>query len=325
MYAHHDDRDVELCCFEPEHIQKVIEAIQQNFENWFNKFLDTEGKRKLSKEEFKKMQEKFGIHNPSWNATTDKTSALKRIILLATEDFESDRENYINLLDIETLEEYEDDVDTFKNKALRNECPIIRKTLQNRRAKSLDKYRHAFNTSDATELLTVVTNLSAFCSEYDTDIYNTDQTASIESLQLDVLDTGDYTVYGIIGGGIKSHMLFKVNPAYFSNRSQMALWAMWFLTDKKTFGCKTDSEFLMIDTKKCITQQNYFYPYKLFSYYAYIISILLNKKAIELNAYINPDYRYVIVDAFLDFIADSHIDDISLLTQQIRDEDFYAI
>ena len=91
------------------------------------------------------------------------------------------------------------------------------------------------------------------------------------------------------------------------------------MTDKKVFGCDMDSEFLMIDVEKSITQQNYNYPYELFAYYAFEIYKLLKAKAIELNADISDEYRYVVVNAFLSFVADQHDDEIALFKAQIRD------
>ena len=79
----------------------------------------------------------------------------------------------------------------------------------------------------------------------------------------------------------------------------------------------------MIDPKKCITQQNYFYPYGLFSYYAYVVYMLLKNKADELGAFIDEGYRYVIVDAFLSFISEQHSEGINMLISQIREEDYY--
>ena len=114
-------------------------------------------------------------------------------------------------------------------------------------------------------------------------------------------------------------MLYKVHPSVFSNRSRNALWALWFLTDKEKFGCVKDSEFLMIDIDKVITQQNYFYPYELFSYYAFKISILLEEKAKGIGTYIDPNYRYVIVDAFLSFVSNHHSEEIDLLKRNIKD------
>ena len=114
-------------------------------------------------------------------------------------------------------------------------------------------------------------------------------------------------------------MLYKVHPSLFPNRSRSAIWALWYLTDKESFGCKTDSEFLMIDLDKNIVQQNYFYPYQLFAFYAFEIYKLLRGKAKELNVDIDPDYRYVIVDAFLEYIAMEHDEEIAFLKSQIRD------
>ena len=46
---------------------------------------------------------------------------------------------------------------------------------------------------------------------------------------------------------------------------------------------------------------------------------MLRDKATELGAYIDPEYRYVIVDAFLSFVADKHDDEIAFLKAQIKD------
>jgi len=101
----------------------------------------------------------------------------------------------------------------------------------------------------------------------------------------------------------------------------MAIWALWYLTNKEIIDCKMDSEFLMIDTKESITQQNYFYPYELFAFYAHQIFQLLRREAESLEVIIDPEYRYVIVDSFLTYIAESHISEIDLLMSQIKDSD----
>ena len=78
----------------------------------------------------------------------------------------------------------------------------------------------------------------------------------------------------------------------------------------------------MIDVDKSITQQNYFYPYELFTFYAHQIFQMLRLKAEENDVYLDPESRYIIVDAFLAFIAEQHKDEISLLRQQIREGGF---
>ena len=187
-------------------------------------------------------------------------------------------------------------------------------------------YRYEFSIAAPDNLLSVVSNLSRFAKEYMEEFYNEENYDEpiyyYDDLELGDIDTEDYTAYGVIGGGIKSHMLYKVQPSAFPNRSRNALWALWYLSGKKTFGCEMDSEFLMIDVDKSITQQNYFYPYELFSYYAFHIYALLKEKAEELGVYIDPGYRYVAVDRFLDFIAKEHDDEISFLKSQIKDGGF---
>lgn len=313
---------VEDCCYESEHIAKVLKEIKKNFEPYFERFIETNAGTGISAEEFEKLQKKFGAKETGKTKTKNRTSNFKDIYIYAVEDFENNRQKYFDLLDLESLEEYEDDPAAFKSKALKNECPIIHSTYYNKGARELDKYRAAFNIANANELLEVVTNLSTFAEDYMENVYDKhtyDKIDNLDDLELSDLDTDEYTVYGVIGGGIKSQLLYKIYPEAFSNRSRNATWALWFLTNKEKFGCITDSEFLMIDTKNVITQQNYFYPYELFSFYAHEIYKLIQKKAKELEVGLDDKYRYVVVDAFLDYVASEHDEEISLYKSQIRD------
>lgn len=321
MYTRMDNSGVEDICYEQEHVERVLAAIKKNFDDHFMRFLDSAGGKGLSLEDIQGLQKKFGIEIQKKKKHSDLTGNYKTIIREAIDSFEKDREDYQKIFRQNWLEDLDEDADVFKSKILRNECPIIRKTLANKRAKELDKYRVSFSQADADWLLKVVYNLCVFGDEYQvgyiSDTYEEPQT--YQDLNMSLLDTDDYTAYGVIGGGIKTHMLYKVHPAVFPNRSRSAIWALWYLTNKETFGCKTDSEFLMIDLSKNIVQQNYFYPYQLFAFYAFEIYKMLRDKATEYNAYIDTDYRYVIVDAFLEFIAMEHDDEIAFLKSQIRD------
>ncbi len=321
MYTKMDNSGVEDVCYEQEHIDKVLAEIKKNFDEYFMRFLDSTGGKGVSLEDIQGLQKKFGIEVKLEKKNSDLANNYKTIIREAVDDFEKDRKDYKEIFKQEELKDLDEDADGFKSKTLRNECPIIRKTLANKRAKELDKYRASFSQADADWLLSVVYNLCVFGDEYqekyDPDTYEDAQT--YQDLEMELLDTDDYTAYGVIGGGIKTHMLYKVHPAIFPNRSRSAIWALWYLTNKETFGCKTDSEFLMIDLSKNIVQQNYFYPYQLFAFYAFEIYKLLRDKATEYDAYIDPDYRYVIVDAFLEYIAMEHDSEISFLKSQIKD------
>lgn len=321
MYTRMDNSGVEDICYEQGHVETVLYAIKQNFDQYFMRFIDTTAGKGISIEAVQGLQKKLGIEVQKKKKNSDLAENYKTIIREAIDDFERDQVDYQRIFRQEWLEDLDEDADVFKSKTLRNECPIIRKTLANRRAKELDKYRASFSQADADWLLRIVYNLCVFGDEYqrnyDPDTYEDAET--YQDLDLGLLDTDDYTAYGVIGGGIKTHMLYKVHPSLFPNRSRSAIWALWYLTNKKTFGCHTDSEFLMIDLSKNIVQQNYFYPYQLFAFYAFEIYKMLRDKATEYDAYINPDYRYVIVDAFLEFIAMEHDDEIAFLKSQIRD------
>ena len=329
MYTRTEYRGVEPKCYENEHVEKVAKKIRDNFPAYFERFIETEGGTGITSSDFAKLQKKFGVKGETGFGKKNMSARYKRIIADSYNEFEKDRESYLRIFDMESLEEYEEDPYTFKSDILKTKCPIIRKTLNSRNAKELDKYRYDFSTADADYLLSVVTKLCETAEDYAENIYDAETYEDIQdykSLQMAQFDSDECTAYGVIGGGIKTLMLHKVNPEMFSSRSRNALWALWYLTDKEVFGCTTDSEFLMIDVKKIITQQNYFYPYELFHYYAFVIYKLLRDKAMEMDAYIDPAYRYVVVDSFFEFVAGEHEGEIATLQAQIRENvgDAYA-
>lgn len=325
MYKHQEERSVEPICYKHEHIAKVLITINANFLKYFDDFIMLEAGHKASEQAIIKMAEKLGTLNVKSKKNINYSQKFKNVLIEALDEFERDRDKYLAIFDKEALEEYKDDPQYFKSTVLKNECPIIHSTIHNKKAKELDKYRYEFSVSKPQDLLSVVSKLHCFANNYHNynyDLETYDYISSYEDLKFSVLDTEEYTVYGVIGGGIKSQMLYKIFPSVFPNRSRDSIWALWYLTEKKTFDCKRDSEFLMIDVKESITQQNYFYPYELFTFYAHQIFQMIRKKANENNVYINPETRYVIVDAFLGFIAKQHNDEISVLRQQIKEGGF---
>ena len=324
MYARTEYRDVEPKCYEYDHIEKVVSKIKETFPDYFERFLETEGGVGITSKDFAQLQAHFGVKPSKDSSKKDNSEKYKRIIAECYDEFEKDRKAYLDIFDLESLEEYEVDAYTFKSDVLKTKCPIIRKTLNSKNAKELDKYRFEFSVADADYLLQVVTSLCETAQDYVENIYDPKGYEAItdyKELQMEPFDSEECTAYGVIGGGIKTIMLHKYNPEVFSSRSRNALWALWYLTDKETFELRMDSEFLMIDLKKTITQQNYFYPYELFHYYAFVIYKLLNEKAKELDVALDPEYRYVIVDRFFDFVADEHASAISEFLSQIKDNE----
>lgn len=331
MYTRTEYRDVEPICYENDHINKVVSRIKENFPAYFERFLETEGGIGITAKDFAQLQKNLGVNAVKSLKKKDYSETLRSIISDSQEEFEKDRQAYLKILDIECLEEYEegDDAPTFKSEILRSKCPIIRKTLNSTNAKELEKYRKDFGLADADYLLRTVINLCEAANSYISDSYDPNSYEDItdyRDLNMAVFDTDECTAYGVIGGGIKTLMLHKFDPEVFSSRSRTALWALWYLTDKDTFELSTDSEFLMIDINKVITQQNYFYPYELFHYYAFEVYKLIKEKADELKVHINTKYRYVIVDRFFEYVASEHADAIATMQSQIRDNvgDAYA-
>lgn len=315
--------NLEDVCYENNHIEEVANEIQLNFDKWFKKFIDSEGGFKPTDEQVKDLQNKFSVSSAGRKSSKSEKEKLEMIIDLAIEDYKKDQANYQEIMDLESLEEYQDNPSTFKTEVLKKGCPVIRKTLMNKRAKQLDKYRANFVAAKPLELLNVVTKLCQFAENYVKNDYNGlsyDAISCADELKLNALDLDEgYTAWGVIGGSIKTMLLYKIYPEQFPSRSQNALWALWYLTEKKTFSCRFDSEFLMIDTEKNTTQQNYFYPYSIFAYYAFLIYKMLKTKAQILNVCYDESYRYVLVDAFLDFIAKEHDPEISMLKNLSRE------
>lgn len=316
--------DAEECCYDEEHIQEVLDATKVNFDKFFNSFIGLNGDKKTQNNDDKlsELQAHFGIR-----ASKPKTIAREVIKVhfeerqkQAIEEYKSDKSAYEELLDEETLEEYEDNPNSFKTTALKKECPIIRKTL-NSSDRELKKFKESFANANSQELLNTITNLSEFGRDYAGN-YNESEYENIADFcgfHVDEFTTEDLTYFGVIGSGIKSLMLYKLYPHMFPYRSQNAIWALWYLTDKETFGCREGSEFLMVDVEKTTTRQNYYYPYDLFCFYAFSIYKMFKKKAKEIGSVLDVSHRYVLVDDFFNYIVSLHEDEISLLRKQDRE------
>lgn len=321
--------DIEDICLEPEHIDRVLAEIRANFPDYFQKYVETEAGEAPSSVSIEQLALTLGATAAPKKKPIDVKKHLTSITRTAIDKFEKDRKKYQDILDEESLEEYAYDAGSFKNTVLRNQCPIIHRTLHNVKAKELDRYRESFGICDPNQVFTVVSNLARFAREYAETKYDPstfEQLAGYEELGFQELDTEQCTVYGVIGGGIKSHLIYKLYPHIFPYRSQEGVWSFWYLTDKKPLGCKQDSEFLMINQKDSTTQQNYFYPLYLFGFYSLQVYKLLQKEYAKAGAELPSEYRFVIVDSFLTYVASCHRDEIDILKRQIKEgkDEYYS-
>lgn len=314
--------DIEDMCYENKHIEQVLTEIKSNFYNYFRQFVETESGQILERETIKEIAEKIGANFSNKNKRVDIKKICERIIDEGIKSYEEDRQKYLSILDFDALTEYEDDPSYFKNTILKNKCPVIHNTLQNKAAKELDKYRESFQLSDPGELLKVTSNITKFAFQYKKERYSSSAYEGVNTLtdlMFSDLQNEEYFVHGVIGGGIKSYFLFKLFPSIFPNRSRESIWALWYLTSKKSFDCKEDSEFLMLYKDDDIAHQNFYYPYDLFSFYALKLFLLLKEETSKATVIIPNEYRYVFLDSFLSFIAQCNQKEISELEKRIND------
>ncbi len=309
---------IEELCYEQDHIDLVWEEMKQIIPDYFQRYIDTEGGNAIQDGEAEKLAEKFGSTSKPKSKSKDAKQILERLLKEKIADFEKERKLYQDILDLESLEEYKHDVNSFKNTVLKNQIPIIRKTLQNKQAKELDKFRAAFNKALPGHLFEVTSNIIKLANEWRNEWYDGKEFEKIDlcdDLGYYDLDEEAYLAYGVIGGGIKSTFIFKLFPEMYPSRSREAVWALYYLSNQNKFGCTQDSQFVMINIEEGTTQQNYFYPYGLFAFYALRIFNKLKELYAKHGISLPIEYRFVAVDGFLSFVSKSHQDEINVLKQ----------
>lgn len=307
------NREIGERAYEPAHIAKVLHSIAENFPLYFDAFAENEADKPL-------------INNPLFKVSPSKKSKNNKGNLdgkfrNAIAEFEKEQPLYRNFFDLETLLEYQDDPNTFK-KDFSKRIPILNRCM-NSRAKEMQRYQVEYRKKTGKELLTVTHNIILFGNEFakSFDGEKHEAATDISDLGLTKLLQEEYISYQVIGGGIKSHFLYSLYPGVFANRSQEAIWALWYLTAKNDFGFNDGSEFLMVDLEKNTTQQNYHYPYDLFSYYALKIYLMLRSACREEGVQFLPQYRYIYLDVFLSHISRSKQTEIIDLKKSSSDEE----
>jgi hypothetical protein len=312
------ENNIEKICYNQDHIDNVWDEMKQIIPVYFQQYIDSEGGHSIQESDIEKLAAKFGSTSKPKNKPKDPKKRLEQLLKESIDDFEKERQSYLDILDLESLEEYKHDVNSFKNTVLKNQIPIIRKTLQNKRAKELDKFRAAFNRAQPGHLFEITSNIVELANKWKNEWYDRKEFENIDSckdLDYHKLDDEGYTAYGVIGGGIKSQFIYKLFPEMYPSRSREAVWALYYLSSKKKFECKEDSQFLMINANEGTTQQNYFYPYGIFSFYALRIFNMLKELYAKHGISLPIEYRFVAVNSFLTSVSRSHQTEIDVLKQ----------
>lgn len=279
--------------YDPDHMAQVLADMLGNFDHYFKTFAPT---------------------------ASDLAARLNKHIA----EFLDEQSRYQPVLDIDFLYDCDEDPGTFKN-IFKAKYPIVRRCL-NSPSKLMDGYRRDFYRTASQDMLETVINIIEFAQEYKKEMDPELQTLAKtpDELGVSILDEDGYSTTGVIGGGIRSNFLFYIAPNLFPNRSQSAIWAYYFLSGRKDYGFRDYSEFLMVDaTGGKGTQQNYFYPYDIFTWYGLQIFLKLQEACQILDYPLTSSYRYVYLDAFLVHIANTHEADINALRPQLNEEFYY--
>lgn len=209
------------------------------------------------------------------------------------------------------MDEFEYDPGAFKTHT-RKQCPIIHRCLWSQ-AEEMRQYKRDFNRTTGRELLDTVRSIADFGISYaeDFDDEEHENAATYSDLGLEPLKESQYYCPGVIGYGIQSSLLYGVDARNFAHRSQNAVWSLYFLSGRGDFGLTDGSEFLMVQPDYGTCEQNYFYPPKLFGFYALRVYLLLKSACDDLGMTFHNRYRYVYLSKFCDHVANTHRDDIN--------------
>ena len=269
--------------------------------------------RVYESEHIRQVLAEMGRNFPDYFATFAQGGPLRPVFLQHIEKHRKEQDIYRDYIDLEALEEFESDPNAFKSHS-RKRCPIIRRCL-NSTDEAMKAYHVSFQRVSGRDLLNPVRKIAefgaAYVARFDDEAH--EAVATYSDLGLERLDQEDHLSIGVLGYGIQSSLLYGVYPRQFAHRSQDAVWAFYFLSGRKNFGLRDDSEFLMVHPQENECEQNYYYPAQLFGFYALQIYPWLKAACAGRGLILDATYRYVYLSRFCDQIADTHRSDINVL------------
>lgn len=299
----------------PSHIANVTEKIVSGFNQYWTRLFNSY----KSPLDMSDLCSKFKITNAKPKDDSKvKSEFIKGRIVDYLNQYLKESEKYQSLFNNEIIQEFLDDDPALFKTSLSKECPVIRRSLQSRR-EEMKEWQKQFKITSSKELLGITSNLIDFSDEY-IESLNPETYAAIDDHSMFGFDPLDdettLRVPGVIGMGIKSVVLYHLSPSIFPRRSRFDLYGLFFMTDKDTFGLPSrTSEFLMInDTLPGITEwgrnykmdQNYWYPYSLFSFHCMTVYRLLKTRLASIGVETNDFYRFVYVGYFLGFVCEQN-------------------
>lgn len=299
------------------HVQKVWAEIEKSLPKYWAKFVAAQPAAAAAK-----LASHFGgaKHPPN------NSSAALQAFATAVEKFERAAPKYRDFFDPDAMEEFSDSPTSFKSH-LAKEIPVIAGTLNQRRPE-LQEWQHDFRRAKANDLLTVFSNIMDFKEDWAATKSEAvfSKFDSREEFGLDELDTDEtMTLSSVIGMGIKSIVLFHLDPRIFPQRARTDLYGLYFLSGMQDFGLASkSSEFLMINDREpasngsLIMEHNFWYPYGLFSAYAIRIFRWLDEQVRALGGALDTKVRYVYVSHFLAAVCAEHAEHMKVMRAHDR-------
>ena len=297
---------------QPDHIAKVWSVIDASLPQYWDGFVESVG--------------------PSDSAAQPADGpGLAHLFEKAVQDYEKEAPKYRRFFDLEDLDEYHDDPNAFKQ-ALSRDVPIIANTLRNRRTE-LKEWQKSFRLARAKDLLAVFESVLDFIGEW-RESHPIDQYIRLafesepSGFGLDPLDDDETMVIAnVIGMGIKSMVLFHLDPERLPRRGQNGLYGLYFLSKMQDFGLPSgSSEFLMVNDinrtsdGSMVMDQNYWYPYGLFSLYSLRVYNWVETRCEEAGIALDSRQRFVYSERFFDAVCTQHRDDLRTMRAHERFE-----
>ena len=271
----------------------------------------------------------------SGNGSFSVKMAWNSVISKAIEQYDKKSTAYKDLFNEDNMLVFEeiDDPKVFKSD-LKKDCPIIRGSL-NSRMEELQEWKEDFAKANPLELLETFANFLDFQQDYveanrDVDFNEMEDYEDFEALQQFSADE-DLTLRKVIGAGIKTTIIYNLNPHFFCRSVRRTLYGLYFLTeDIHSLTHSRTSEFIMVDDNPKNSRRgskfnfrmehNYWYPYNLFMLYTNHIYKLVEGLLGENNIHLDKKYRFVYVNIFLEQICVLKQD--SILTMMGGDQDY---
>jgi hypothetical protein len=305
---------------DPEHIEKVWKIIEKNISMYFEKII-------AGGNEISILNESTSFKVKS--SAADIRKRLSEIFEHGLKLYHKEDIKYKTFFSEESMHEFEDEDDTKGFKAaLSTKVPVILKARNSKREMMQD-WQEKFAHSKANDVYAIFFNLIDFMDEY-IDETDSNQFGNINDIKgLEKLFTlnedDDYNVPGVIGMGIKSSVLYYLNPKYFLGANKNTLYGFYFLSECEHFRLPSGSnEFIMINDMKqesnrrnnvnMLIDQNYWYPYDLITMYGLRTHRKLKELCEKYNYTLEDTNRFINVTSFMSEIWKMENDKIKTMT-----------